>query len=54
MLVLVLVAHSHGTALALHEATLFALIGADGPAPNDADGIREAVAIVQTGRLPPH
>jgi pimeloyl-ACP methyl ester carboxylesterase len=31
-------------ALALYEPTLFALIEADGPAPNDADGIRDAVA----------
>jgi pimeloyl-ACP methyl ester carboxylesterase len=54
----VLVAHSHGAALALriavqapariralalYEPTLFALIEADGPAPNEADGIRDAV-----------
>jgi pimeloyl-ACP methyl ester carboxylesterase len=30
-------------ALALYEPTLFSLIDADGPPPNDADGIREAV-----------
>ncbi len=56
---LVLVGHSHGAAvalriaaqnpgrvraLALYEPTLFALIDADGPAPNEADGIRGAVA----------
>ncbi len=54
-----LVGHSHGgavalvaaardptraRALALYEPTLFALIEADGPSPNDADGIRDAVA----------
>ncbi len=54
-----LVGHSHGAAvalriavdnpgrvraLALYEPTLFSLIDADGPAPNDADGIRDAVA----------
>jgi pimeloyl-ACP methyl ester carboxylesterase len=31
-------------ALALYEPTLFSLIDADRPAPNDADGIRQAVA----------
>ncbi len=31
-------------ALVLYEPTLFALIDAEGPAPNDADGIRAAVA----------
>lgn len=31
-------------ALALYEPTLFSLIDADGPPPNDADGIRNAVA----------
>lgn len=31
-------------ALALYEPTLFALIDADSPPPNDADGIRNAVA----------
>jgi pimeloyl-ACP methyl ester carboxylesterase len=31
-------------ALALYEPTLFSLIEAQGPAPNDADGIRNAVA----------
>lgn len=30
--------------LVLYEPTLFSLIEADGPAPNDADGIRNAVA----------
>jgi pimeloyl-ACP methyl ester carboxylesterase len=55
----VLVGHSHGAALALritaqdparvralvlYEPTLFSLIEADGPAPNEADGIRNAVA----------
>lgn len=30
-------------ALVLYEPTLFSLIEADGPAPNDADGIRNAV-----------
>ena len=55
----VLVGHSHGAAvalrmavdnpgrvraLALYEPTLFSLIEADGPAPNEADGIRAAVA----------
>ena len=54
----VLVGHSHGAALALrfaeqdpgrvralvlYEPTLFSLIEADGPAPNEADGIRDAV-----------
>jgi pimeloyl-ACP methyl ester carboxylesterase len=54
-----LVGHSHGGALALHvarhrpgqigalvlfEPTLFALIEADGPSPNDADGLQRAVA----------
>lgn len=53
-----LVGHSHGAALALriavenpgwvralalYEPTLFSLIEADGPAPNEADGIRDAV-----------
>jgi len=56
---LVLVGHSYGAAvaliaaldrpervrgLALYEPTLFALIEAEGPPPNDADGIRNAVA----------
>ena len=55
---LTLVAHSHGAALALriavqspdrvralalYEPTLFSLIEADGPTPNEADGIRNAV-----------
>jgi len=31
-------------ALALYEPTLFSLIEAEGPAPNDADGIRNTVA----------
>lgn len=31
-------------AMALYEPTLFALIDADGPPPNEADGIRNAVA----------
>ena len=36
--------HPHKVAaLALFEPTLFALIEADGPSPNDADGIRDAV-----------
>lgn len=54
-----LVGHSYGAAVALriavqrpervralvlYEPTLFALIDAEGPAPNDADGIRAAVA----------
>jgi pimeloyl-ACP methyl ester carboxylesterase len=54
----VLVGHSHGAAVALrvavqdpgrvralvlYEPTLFSLIEADGPAPNEADGIRDAV-----------
>jgi len=54
-----LVAHSYGAAVALiaalqqpqrvralvlYEPTLFSLIEADGPAPNEADGIRNAVA----------
>lgn len=54
----ILVGHSHGAALALriavenpgrvralalYEPTLFSLIEADGPAPNEADGIRAAV-----------
>ena len=54
-----LVGHSYGAAVALvaalqqpqrvralvlYEPTLFSLIEADGPAPNDADGIRDAVA----------
>src|SRR5678816_4240700 len=53
------VAHSYGAAvaliaavtqphrvraLALYEPTLFALLDAESPPPNDADGIREAVA----------
>jgi len=57
---LVLVGHSYGAAVALiaalaqparvralvlYEPTLFALIEADGPSPNDADGIRAAVAL---------
>jgi pimeloyl-ACP methyl ester carboxylesterase len=56
---LTLVGHSHGAAvalriaaqhpgrvraLALYEPTLFALIEAEGPAPNEADGIRNAAA----------
>jgi pimeloyl-ACP methyl ester carboxylesterase len=56
---LVLAGHSYGAAvaliaamanprrvraMALYEPTLFALIDADSPAPNDADGIRNAVA----------
>lgn len=56
---LALVGHSYGAAialmaaladpgrvraLALYEPTLFSLIDADRPAPNDADGIRGAVA----------
>lgn len=56
----VLVGHSYGAAVALitalaqparvralvlYEPTLFALIEADGPSPNDADGIRAAVAL---------
>lgn len=56
---LLLVGHSYGAAvalklalehpgrvraLALYEPTLFSLIEADGPPPNDADGIRHAVA----------
>jgi pimeloyl-ACP methyl ester carboxylesterase len=56
---LALVGHSHGAAvaliaalanparvraMALYEPTLFSLIEADQPAPNDADGIRDAVA----------
>jgi pimeloyl-ACP methyl ester carboxylesterase len=55
----VLVGHSYGAAVALravvrrpervralvvYEPTLFSLIEADGPAPNEADGIRQAVA----------
>jgi pimeloyl-ACP methyl ester carboxylesterase len=55
----VLVGHSYGAAVALkaalrqparvralllYEPTLFSLIEAEGPAPNDADGIRNAVA----------
>ncbi len=55
----VLIGHSHGAAVAMiaalrnparvravavYEPTLFNLIEADGPAPNDADGIRNAVA----------
>lgn len=55
----VLVGHSYGAAIALrlavrcpawvralivYEPTLFSLIEADGPAPNEADGIRDAVA----------
>ena len=54
-----LVAHSHGAAVALiaalqqpqrvralvlYEPTLFSLIEADGPPPNETDGIRNAVA----------
>ena len=54
----VLIGHSYGAAVALvaalaersrlaalvvYEPTLFALIDADGPPPNDADGIRDAV-----------
>ena len=56
---LILVGHSYGAAvaliaaigrpqrvraLALYEPTLFSLLDAETPAPNDADGIREAVA----------
>ena len=56
----VLVGHSYGAAvaliaalmnparvraMALYEPTLFSLIEAEGPAPNDADGIRNAVAL---------
>ena len=56
---LALVGHSYGAAvaliaalenprrvraLALYEPTLFALLDAEKPAPNEADGIREAVA----------
>jgi pimeloyl-ACP methyl ester carboxylesterase len=56
---LTLVGHSYGAAvaliaalrnpgrvraMALYEPTLFALIDADSPAPNDADGIRNTVA----------
>lgn len=55
----VLIGHSYGAAVALiaavrnpsrvraiavYEPTLFSLIEADGPAPNDADGIRETAA----------
>jgi len=55
----ILVGHSHGAALALriavenpgrvralvlYEPTLFSLIEADGPTPNEADGIRDAVS----------
>jgi len=32
-------------ALIVYEPTLFSLIEAEGPAPNDADGIRDAVAV---------
>jgi pimeloyl-ACP methyl ester carboxylesterase len=54
-----LVGHSYGAAVALlaalarpgrvrslvlYEPTLFSLIDADGPAPNEADGVRRAVA----------
>ena len=54
-----LVGHSHGGAVALHvarhrpervtalvlyEPPLMAIIDADGPSPNDADGLRQAVA----------
>ena len=54
----ILVAHSHGAAVAIriavqnpgrvramavYEPTLFSLIEADSPAPNEADGIRDAV-----------
>jgi len=60
---LVLVGHSYGAAvaliaaldrpervrgLALYEPTLFAVIEAESPAPNDADGIRDAVAAAAT------
>ena len=64
----VLVGHSYGAAVALrtavrcparmralivYEPTLFSLIESEGPAPNDADGIRDAVAAavaaLQTG-----
>jgi pimeloyl-ACP methyl ester carboxylesterase len=58
-----LVGHSYGAAVALiaalahpgrvrslvlYEPTLFALIDADGPAPNEADGARKAVADTST------
>lgn len=58
-----LVGHSYGAAVALiaalqqpqrvralvlYEPTLFSLIEADGPAPNEADGIRNAVAAAAT------
>jgi pimeloyl-ACP methyl ester carboxylesterase len=57
----VLLGHSYGAAVALraavsnparvralvvYEPTLFSLIDADGPSPNDADGIRQVVATV--------
>ncbi len=60
----VLVGHSYGAAVALraavryptrvralvlYEPTLFSLIEAEGPAPNDADGIRDAVAAAAVG-----
>lgn len=59
----VLVGHSYGAAIALrtgvrcparvramivYEPTLFSLIEAEGPAPNDADGIRDAVDAAAT------
>src|SRR3974377_587583 len=37
-------------AMALYEPTLFALIDADKPAPNDADGIRNAAADAAAAR----
>ena len=36
------------TAIALYEPTLFSLIDAEGPSPNDADGIRHAAAAAAT------
>jgi pimeloyl-ACP methyl ester carboxylesterase len=65
-----LVAHSYGAAvaliaavtrpprvrvLALYEPTLFALLDAESPPPNDADGIRGAVAraVVALDAIPP-
>jgi pimeloyl-ACP methyl ester carboxylesterase len=63
---LVLVGHSYGAAIALrlavryparvrtlivYEPTLFSLIEAEGPAPNDADGIRDAVAAAAAALL---
>lgn len=43
-LIAALRAPSHISALALFEPTLFSLIDAERPAPNEADGIRQAVA----------